>query len=329
MTFWTGGAAWVSQSFYDYWLYTQDVNFLRQRAYPFMKETANFYEGFLYKDDSGKYVFNPSYSPENNPLNNPAQACKNATMDVSMAKELFRNLIAAAPYVKENKTVVNRWKKILASLPDYQIDSNGYFKEWIDPDAEENHNHRHVSHLYGLYNMIDPEIANDTALLNAAKKSYYERMKIRIQDGGGIMVFGLCQMGWIAANLGDKAMYSTIIDWLSSQYWTNALFTYHDPNGCFNCDLSGGFQNTVIKGLVYSEPGKLKIFPAKPDDWESGSISGILIRGNIEVTLLQWNGNHGSITLSTPLSQKISITLPNGTTKEYSLAKGADKLISW
>lgn len=329
MTFWTGGAAWVSQSFYDYWLYTQDVNFLRQRAYPFMKETANFYEGFLYKDDSGKYVFNPSYSPENNPLNNPAQACKNATMDVSMAKELFRNLITAAPYAKENKTVVNRWKKILASLPDYQIDSNGYFKEWIDPDAEENHNHRHVSHLYGLYNMIDPEIANDTALLNAAKKSYYERMKIRIQDGGGIMVFGLCQMGWIAANLGDKAMYSTIIDWLSSQYWTNALFTYHDPNGCFNCDLSGGFQNTVIKGLVYSEPGKLKIFPAKPDDWESGSISGILIRGNIEVTLLQWNGNHGSITLSTPLSQKISITLPNGTTKEYSLAKGADKLISW
>jgi len=80
---------------------------------------------------------------------------------------------------------------------------------------------------------------------------------------------------------------------------------------------------------VYSELGKLKIFPAKPDDWESGSISGILIRGNIEVTLLQWNGNHGSITLSTPLSQKISITLPNGTTKEYSLAKGADKLISW
>ena len=172
MTFWTGGAAWVSQSFYDYWLYTQDVDFLREHAYPFMKESAKFYEGFLYKGADGKLEFNPSYSPENNPLNNPAQACKNATMDVSMAKELLRNLLAVAPLMKESKAQIATWKKMLADLPDYQVDENGFFKEWIDAEAKENHNHRHVSHLYGMYNIVDPEIAGNPALLEAVKKSY-------------------------------------------------------------------------------------------------------------------------------------------------------------
>lgn len=336
LSFWTGGAAWISQYFYDYWLYTQDINFLKTRAYPFMKQAVAFYEGFLYKDENGVYEFNPSYSPENNPKNNPSQACRNATMDVSMCKELLRNIIAVAPLMKENKAQVARWKKILSELPKYKADKDGFFKEWIDDEAEENHNHRHVSHLYGMYNMIDPEIAADTVLWNAVKKSYYERMKIRIQDGGGIMVFGLCQMSWIAANIGDKEMYKTIIDWLSAHYWTDALFTYHDPNGCFNCDLSGGFQNTIIKGLVYTEPGLLKIFPAKPDEWDSGEISGILIRGNAEIKSLKWNGKHVSLTIKSGSSQKIALQLPseiatvNGVsaktpTAEYALALTKDK----
>ncbi len=315
LTFWTGGAAWISSYFYDYYLYTRDFNFLKNHAYPFMKEAAQFYEGFLTKDKNGKYEFNPSYSPENNPANNPSQACINATMDVALAKELLRNLIAVAPLVKENKAQINRWKRMLADLPDYQTDKNGFFKEWIDYNAVENHNHRHVSHLYGMYNIIDPEIKNNPELWDAVKKSYYERMKVRINDGGGVMVFGLCQMSWIAANIGDKAMYKTIIDWLSAHYWTNALGTYHDPNGLFNCDLSGGFQNSVIKGLVYSEPGYVKIFPSKPDDWDTGSISGVCLRGNATIKLLEWNNNKLKISLVSPITQTIKLELPSVLTK--------------
>lgn len=60
----------------------------------------------------------------------------------------------------------------LVDLPDNQVDENGFFKEWIDAEAKENHNHRHVSHLYGMYNIVDPEIAGNPALLEAVKKSY-------------------------------------------------------------------------------------------------------------------------------------------------------------
>ena len=315
LTFWTGGAAWISSYFYDYYLYTKDLAFLKNHAYPFMKESAQFYEGFLTKDKNGKYEFNPSYSPENNPANNPSQACLNATMDVALAKELFRNLIAVAPLVKENNAQINRWKRMLADLPDYKTDKNGFFKEWIDDNAEENHYHRHVSHLYGMYNIIDPEIKNNPQLWEAVKKSYYERMKVRINDGGGVMVFGLCQMSWIAANIGDKEMYKTIIDWLSAHYWTNALGTYHDPNGLFNCDLSGGFQNSVIKGLVYSEPNYVKIFPSKPDDWDKGSISGVCLRGNATIKSLSWDNNKVKISITSPVAQTLKLEFPQNILK--------------
>ncbi len=298
MTFWTGGAAWFSQYFWDYYQYTLDIDFLKKHAYPFMKESVTFYEDFLEKGKDGKYIFNPSYSPENNPKNNPSQACINATMDISMAKELLRNIIKAGTILKENKALIARWQKMLNNMPEYQVDKNGYFREWLWDGVEENHHHRHVSHLYGLYNTIDPEIQNSQTLMDGVKKAYNERMKIRIQDGGGVMVFGLCQMAWIAANLGDKEMYTTIVNWLSAHYFTDNLFTFHDPNNTFNADLTGGFQNTIIKGLVYSELDHFNIFPSKPDAWDKGEISGIRLRGNLEIQSLKWDDSQKTISIA-------------------------------
>lgn len=326
LSFWTGGAAWISQYFYDYYLYTGDINFLKNDAYPFMKATAEFYKDFLTLDKNGKYIFNPSYSPENNPANNPSQACINATMDVSLAKELLRNLIAAGSVLKENKSTIALWKNMLNKMPAYQVDKDGYFREWLWDDYQENHNHRHVSHLYGMYNIIDPEIAADSTLWNAVKKSYYERMKVRINDGGGVMVFGLCQMSWIAANIGDKEMVSTILNWLSAHYWTNSLFTYHDPNGLFNCDLSGGFQNSVIKALVYTMPGTLKLLPAKPDEWNVGSISGVRLRGNAVLSDLSWNDAKKTVSFSIKGdAQSITVSLPFNIVSFEGVAKISSK----
>ena len=82
MTFWTVGAAWYSMFYYDYYLYTLDTTFLKNRALPFMEQSALFYEEFLKEGPDGKFIFNPSYSPENHPSNSESQACINATMDV-------------------------------------------------------------------------------------------------------------------------------------------------------------------------------------------------------------------------------------------------------
>ena len=93
----------------------------------------------------------------------------------------------------------------------YEVDENGILREWLWPGLEENHEHRHVSHLYGLFDMIDPEIANNTVLIKGCKRAIEERMKVRRKDNDGIMVFGMVNLAWAAANMGEREMVNDII----------------------------------------------------------------------------------------------------------------------
>jgi alpha-L-fucosidase 2 len=310
LTFWNGGAAWASHFYYDYWLYTNDTTFLKSRAYPFMKEAALFYEDFLTKGNDGKYIFNPSYSPENNPLNNPSQATVNAAMDVMLANELFQNLIKAGKVVNEDTLLINTWNDILQNLPEYEVNSDGFLKEWLWTDYQDNYDHRHISHLYGLYDIIDQQFNNSEELKKGALKVVKEKLNLRKSEKGGIMVFGLVQLAWVAANLGDEALVEEIINMLSSYYWSDSFATYHDPEGLFNMDLSGGYQTAIIRSLVYSEPGFLDIFPAKPPSWKNGEISGISARKQLNIESLNWSENSVSLELISKIPQKISIRFP-------------------
>ncbi|MGD9993466.1 MAG: glycoside hydrolase N-terminal domain-containing protein [Salinivirgaceae bacterium] len=321
LSFWNGGAAWTAHFYYDYWLYTNDKKFLLERAYPFMKEAALFYEDFLTPGTDGKWVFNPSYSPENNPANHPSQATINATMDVMLAKELFRNLLNAGKIVKEDKNQLKKWETLLSQMPDYELDSTGTLREWLWPGYQENHKHRHLSHMYGMYDQMDPELVAKPELINGVKKVLDERMNVRRNENGGIMVFGLVQMAWVAANLGDDALTEEILHWLSANYWSNSLATYHDPNGLFNMDLSGGFQTAVIRSLVYSEPEYLWIFPAKPSSWETGSISGIKARKQLTIEKLSWQKGEVKLILRSPIEQKIKLKLPINTQAVFAAGK--------
>ncbi len=311
LNYWTGGAAWAAHFYYDYWLYTNDKEFLRKRAYPFMKEAALFYKDFLSIGADGKYVFSPSYSPENNPANHRSQAVINATMDVMLAKELLRNLLSVGKSLKESKGQLQKWNDMLAKMPEYEVDSTGCLREWLWPGYEENHHHRHVSHLYGMYDIIDPDLKADTVLWNGVRKAVEERMKVRRNDRGGIMVFGLVQMAWVAENLGDAELAQDIISWLSAQYWSNSLATFHDPNGLFNMDLSGGFQSVIIRALIYSEPGYISLLPAKPPVWEQGAVSGVLARNQVEVEKMTWSQEKVVLELVSPIKQRIILRLPD------------------
>ena len=310
MTFWTAGAGWAANFYYDYWLYTGDKDFLSKRAYPFMKEAALFYEDFLTIGEDGKYIFNPSYSPENNPANSESQACINATIDVMVAKQLLRNCINAAEVLNTDQEKVIKWKKMLSKMPAYEINEDGALREWLWPGLKDNYAHRHVSHLYGLYDIIDPDIANSPELTRAAKVAIEERMKIRRNENGGVMVFGMVQMAFVAANLGDSKMAGELINLMASKYWTNSLASTHDPGSLFNMDLSGGFPAAVIRTLVYSEPHFISLLPALPSAWPTGKIEGILLRGQIEIKSLKWDKKDISITLSSSIKQDVILKVP-------------------
>ncbi len=311
LSFWTGGAGWTAGILYDYYLYTGDKTLLKSHIYPFMREAVRFYEDFLFTGPDGKYVFTPSYSPENNPANGTSQACINATMDVMIAKELLRNCIEVGKVLKESKAQIKIWNDMLGRMPDYRINDDGALAEWIPKNMDDNYSHRHVSHLYSLYERIDPDFKKNETLLEAAKQAVERRMYHRRRENGGEMVFGLAQMGMVTANLHDRQKTGEIIDWISRYYWAPSMATYHNSGNLFNMDVSGGFPAIIMRALAYSEPGLIRLLPALPLSWPTGSIDGMSLRGQIVMEKLSWSDKKISVTLKSAIDQKVEMLLPS------------------
>ncbi len=322
MTFWTAGAGWNASFYYDYYLYTGDKKFLFKKALPFMKEAAAFYEDFLIEGSDGKYVFNPSYSPENNPGNNESQACINATMDIAVAKELLTNLVTVCEELKIEKESVKRWKQMLSKMPEYVINEDGAVKEWNTPLLEDNYSHRHCSHLYPLFNGLPEEIAKNEELQKAFKKAIALRMDVRRKENGGIMAFGLVQLGLSAASLRDADMSYDVVDWLANRFWyPTSLATTHDPQSLFNVDLCGGLPAVIIRMLVTSQPGSIELLGALPKQWATGRIEGVPCRGQILVKSLVWNPQGVTVVLKSERKQQVNLKV-GGKVSSFTVKKG-------
>jgi GH43 family beta-xylosidase len=315
MTFWTGGAGWYSMFYYDYFLHTCDTAFLTGRALPFMEKAVAFYEDFLVKGDDGKYIFIPSYSPENNPSNIPYQASVNATMDVMIAKQLLRNIIAASESVGLNTEKIPVWKQMLGDMPAYEINDRGELREWMWPGVEENHAHRHVSQLYALFDIMDPEFRGNHDLINGARRVITEKMDYRHNTNGGEMAFGLAQLGFAAAMIGDAETCYDILGWLTTRYWNNNMVTTHDPGSLFNLDLSGGYPALLAKMMVYSEPGLVSLLPAMPAQLSQGSVDGLLLRGGITIDHMEWDEGRVKAEITSVRDQQVTLQLPGDITR--------------
>lgn len=322
MTFWVAGAPWYSMFYWDYYLYTSDREFLRRRALPFMEESVAFFEDFLTEGADGKYIVNPSYSPENHPKNYKMQACINATMDIAAIKAMLRAVIEASRTLGANSDRIPSWQAMLDKMPAYGNNADGEFREWLWTDMEDNHEHRHASHLIGLYDLHDPEIMQSRELRQGALKAIDRRMDFRRKENTGVMAFGICQLAFAAAALGQADRCEEMLGWLGDNYFLDNMFSTHDPHNIFNCDISGGYPSLVMKMLCYSEPGRIDIFPAKPSSWRRGSIKGMALRGGIIMEELRWDGNKTTVTLRADDTQKVSVTIYGKHVKNVRLKKG-------
>ena len=326
MTFWTAGAPWAAQFYYDYYLFTGDRAFLKTRAYPFMKEASVFYEDLLFEGPDGKLVFSPSHSPENHPGNSSSQACINATMDIAATRELLTNTIAAAETLDTDADSVARWRALLAKLPPYQLNDEGGVKEWTTPLLTDNDAHRHCSHLYALYNGLPDDIATDPALRRAFGVSLEKRLDVRRREfaGGkgpegrppGEMAFGIVLEGLAAASLRNARDCGETIGWLARHYWGSNLVSRHNPGAVFNTDLSGGFPAIIARTLVDSGAGWVEILPALPPELPAGKIEGLRCRGRIIVQSLAWDSKQAAVTLLSPITQTIELRGNGGTTRQ-------------
>lgn len=322
MTFWLAGAAWYSLFYYDYYMYTLDKDFLRERALPFMEQAVLFYEDFLKEGSDGKYIFNPSYSPENNPANSSSQACVNATMDVMAANGLLRSVIEASQILGVNQDKIPVWKTMQEKMPSYMLNENGEIREWMWKDLQDNHKHRHASHLFGLYDFHDPLIMGNQNLIEGCKRAINRRMEIRRQDNGGVMAFGMVQLAFAACALGETETAYDMLTWLGNSYWNNNLVSTHDPKKTFNLDICGGYPSLVMKMMVYSEPGVISLLPCKPVQWKNGTIKGMALRGGILLQELAWREKEVKATLLSPINQTVKIQLQGIDKQEITLKAG-------
>jgi len=322
--FWVAGAAWAAHFFYDDWLYTGDRKFLAEHALPFMEKAALFFEDYLYEGPDGRYVFSPTQSPENEPINTGSQVTFNATMDVAAAKELLRNTIAASLELGVNRDKIPVWERMLTKMPDYQINGDGAVKEWLTPRLEDNYDHRHNSQLYALFDGLPDEIAGNAKLRAAFKRLIelkLERHWADWQKQGGFMSFGLVQLGQASASLGEADLAYRCLVPLLNRYWLHNLASMHNAKKLFNMDISGGLPAVVIKMLVASDPGVVALLPACPPAWPSGTIEGVLCRGQVEVGRLAWNGKSIQVLLRSGKAQTLTLRAP-GEIKDAAVKKG-------
>jgi len=315
LLYWHTGAPWILEYYYDYFLYTGNRTFLAERAYPLLKEAAAFYEDFLsVTNEQGKCVFVPSYSPENSPKGTRAksQACINATMDIASAKQLLRHAIASAKRLGCDADLQRKWEQLIFKLPDYEVGEDGSFREWLWPGLLNNDGHRHASHLYGLFDEMPAEIVENPALVKAVETTIRAHLDWRAHNNFkfGNMAFGYVQLGLASEHIGNPTLAQEVINILATKYWSSGMGSFHNLGDLFNMDISGGFPNLCASALVYADPGVIRFFPARPTQWQRGTLHGVRLRGGILLRELTWNGRSAKAVLVSDADQTVSISWP-------------------
>jgi len=284
--YWIAGGGWLYSLLWDRYLITGDRDYLRNHVLPGLKEIALFYEDYLkLKDERGNYVFVPSWSPENWPNNaDGAPAVINASMDIMVCREVLTHLIQASETLGVESENVPKWKEMLAKMPPHLLDTDGALKEWAWPTLEERLDHRHVSHLYGVWpgDEIDPD--RTPQLARAAWLANRTRGR---EDASA---FGLFHRALAGARLKDAYMVNFNLKQVLDQGYVNtSLTTMHYPHHSPAPDAQGALPTLMMEMLVYSRPGVIELLPALPDSLSKGSIKGVMCRTGAKVESLTWD----------------------------------------
>ncbi len=336
---WNMGGAWLVNTLWERFQYTQDIAYLRQTAFPLLKGAAEFCMAWLV-EHNGELVTAPSTSPENNYVASngyKGATCYGGTADLAIIRELLLNTRRAATLVGKEQRLILRINSTLARLHPYTIGQEGDLNEWYHDWKDSDPRHRHQSHLIGLYpgNHITAD-----SLLNACEKTLIQKGDETTgwSTGWRINLWARLHNAKQAFHIYRKLLTFTDAQEDKREGTRHAGGTYanlFDAHPPFQIDGNFGGTAGVCEMLIQStvtsqQPlaATIELLPACPEEWSNGSVSGLMARGGFEVSLDWQAGAVKRVTVKALKAGMVTL-LCNGTKKSLQLKAGQSQTLQF